>query len=90
MEYVTISTDIDLSVSIIRYNEHLGNLPNDRTNIGYITTMKRFSVSIKPLSRSGITGLYHSNVVYGRPQGAYGRLSVVYELSYCSSVQGLQ
>ena len=45
-------------------------------NIGYTTTMKRFSaytlrgrsprsVSAKPLSGSGKTGLYHSNVVYG-------------------------
>ena len=43
------------------------------TNIGYTTTTKRFSaytlrgrspssVSAKPLSGSGITGLYHSNV----------------------------
>ena len=47
-----------------------------RLNIGYTTTTKRFStytlrgrssssVSAKPLSGSGITGLYHSNVVYG-------------------------
>ena len=46
------------------------------THIGYTTTTKRFSaytlrgrspssVSAKPLSGSGITDLYHSNVVYG-------------------------
>ena len=61
---------------------YMGSRPT-YTYIGYTTTTKRFSaytlrgrspssVSAKPLSRSGITGLYHRKGFSFKPQKVYG------------------